>query len=221
MTTETSGRIQGRRRVSPRLVGVIIAVVVVAAMALDTTYRDADAPRITAGGRAAFEPAKYGAENFPKAVTTLEEKAQPLPQLLAAIRDDEAAAGERFGHREGNSPYSYAVKGAGVAGKAESGLMAVRVPGVPKNTRVSIQVGPAINGTAVRDAVGFISFNQFVNQVDFADAATALNNEVKKRVLKGLDPARLEGKRVSFVGAFTALAPAAVTITPVKLETAA
>jgi ABC-type glutathione transport system ATPase component len=70
---------------------------------------------------------------------------------------------------------------------------------------VSLQVGPAINGTAIRDAAGFINFNQFVNQVDFADAATALNSEVKAKVLKGIDPKSLKGKKVSFTGAFTAL----------------
>ena len=72
--------------------------------------------------------------------------------------------------------------------------MPVRVAGVPKGTTVSLQVGPAINGTAIRDAAGFINFNQFVNQVDFADAATALNSEVKAKVLKGIDPRRSKGK---------------------------
>lgn len=206
---------------TPRIIGIGVGVLVVAAMALDTTYKDSDAPKTVAGGRAAFEPAKYGAKTFPKASATIEQKAQPLAQLVAAMRKDLDAAGKQFGHHEGTSPYSFAASGAGVAGAAKSGLMPVRVAGVPKSTTVSLQVGPAINGTAIRDAVGFISFNQFVNQVDFADAATALNTEVKTKVLKGIDPQPLKGKRVSFVGAFTALGPTVVTITPVKLETGA
>jgi predicted lipoprotein len=206
---------------TPRVMGIAVAVLVVAAMALDTTYKDSDAPKTTAGGREAFVPAKYGAETYPKAVAALEKEAQPLPQLVTAIREDLDAAGEQFGHHEGTSPYSFATSGEGVAGKVKRGLMPVRVAGVPKSTTVSLQVGPAINGTAIRDAAGFISFNQFVNQVDFADAATALNTQVKAKVLKGIDPQSLNGKRVSFIGAFTALGSTVVTITPTKLETGA
>ena len=39
-------------------------------------------------------------------------------------------------------------------------------------------------------------------------------------MLKGIDPATLEGKRVSFLGAFTLITPDVVTITPVELEAA-
>ena len=34
-----------------------------------------------------------------------------------------------------------------------------------------MQVGPAINGTALRDATGLVNFNDFVNQVEYANAA--------------------------------------------------
>ena len=40
----------------------------------------------------------------------------------------------------------------------------------PRTPTVNLQIGPAINGTSLRDVVGFITFNQFVNQVDYADA---------------------------------------------------
>jgi predicted lipoprotein len=105
-----------------------------------------------------------------------------------------------------------------VAGAPENGVLPVTVKGVPKNTSVSVQIGPALPGTAVRDATGEISFGQFVNQVEFADAATALNNEIKAQVLKGLEPGSLEGERVTFTGAFAYLAPNVITITPVRLE---
>lgn len=203
---------------TPRLIAIAAGVLLVAAMALDTTYKSSDAPKLTAGGREPFAPAAYGAKTYPKAVATLEKNARPLPELVAAMHKDLDAAGRQFGHRAGNSPYSFSTTGEGVAGDTKSGLMRVQVKRVPKSTTVSVQVGPAINGTAIRDAVGFISFNQFVNQVDFADAATALNNQVKAKVLKGVDPKALKGKPVSFTGAFTAIGPTVVTVTPVKLE---
>ena len=215
-----SPRDRPRRKVSARLIGWVLAALVVAAIALDTTYKDPD-EAITSGGRPAFDPQKYGEETYPKAVSTLEENAQPLPDLTAALAKDPDAAGEQYGHRAGNSPYSFPVTAEGVAGKPKDGVLPVKVKGVPKDTTVSVQIGPALPGTAIRDAVGFIEFGQFVNQVEYADAATALNNQVKAQVLKDLNPASLEGKTVQVLGAFTYLAPTVVTITPVKVEAAA
>src|SRR5919107_510059 len=120
---------------------------------------------------------------------------------------DAEAAGEKYGERGGPSPYPYPVTRAGTAGKPVSGLMPVTVPGLPKSTRIAVQVGPAINGTALRDATGTVSFNDFVNQVEYADAATALNTEMKKDLLQGLDPASLVGKDVTVVGATAPLNP--------------
>jgi predicted lipoprotein len=206
------------RWLTPRTVGIAVVVVVVAAMALDTTYRDADAPLPTAGGRPAFDRDTYGRENFPRIAELIEQRAVPLPQLLGDLRSDQEGASEQYGHREGNSPYAFPVTGEGVAGKAEGNVLPVEVKGVPKSTNVSILIGPALPGTAVRDATGEISFGQFVNQVEFADAATALNNEIKAQVLSDVDPAALEGERVQFTGAFAYLAPDVITITPVRLE---
>jgi predicted lipoprotein len=208
-----------RRKVSARIVGTALVVLVVVAMALDTTYKDPDQP-LTSGGRPAFDPQQYGEKTFPKAVSALEENAQPLPKLAAALAKDADAAGEQYGKRAGNSPYAFAVTAEGVAGNAKDGTLPIKVKGVPKDTTVSVQVGPALPGTAIRDAVGFIEFGQFLNQVEYADAATALNNQVKAKVLKDLDAASLEGKKVKVLGAFAYLAPTVVTITPVKLEPA-
>ena len=96
--------------------------------------------------------------------------------------------------------------------------MQVTVPGIGKETRVSVQIGPAINGTTLRDATGLISFNDFVNQVEFSNAATALNTEMKADVLADLDPASLAGKQVTVVGATAPLNPKVITVTPVSIE---
>ena len=212
-------RSPARRGLSPRMIGLALVVLVLAAMALDTTYKKAG--ETTATGRQAFDPARYGEETFPKAVAAIEEAVVPLPKLAAALRDDLDAAGEQYGKRQGSSPYTFSTSATGVAGKVEGGLMPVRVKGVPASTTVSVQVGPAINGTAIRDAAGFIEFGQFTNQVEYAAAGTALNNQVKQQVLADVDAAALEGQRVSFVGAFSSLTPDVITITPIELEPAA
>jgi predicted lipoprotein len=211
-------RAPARRSIRPRVIGIALLVIVVAAMAFDTTYKEAG--ETTATGREAFDPARYGEETYPKAAAAIEDAAVPLPKLVAEMRKDPDAAGEQYGKRQGTSPYTFSTTAEGVAGKAEGGLMPVRVKGVPEGTRVSLQIGPAINGTAIRDAAGFIEFGQFTNQVEYAAAATALNDQVKQQVLADVDAAALDGQRVSFTGAFSSLTPDVITITPVKLEQA-
>ncbi len=212
--------IRMRPRASARVVGMLLLVVVVVAMLLDASWRDDAAPRET--GRATFDPARFGKENFTaKVVPELEKRAVALTELLPALEADADAAGERFGVRQGSSPYNFAVRGEGVAGKPEGDLVPVKVDGADKDVTISLQIGPALNGTSLRDAVGLYDFNDFVNQVDYARAATALNTEVKTRVLQGLDRETLEGKTVTFLGAFTFLAPNVVTITPAQLEVGA
>jgi predicted lipoprotein len=209
-------RAGNNRRIPTKALLWGLAALVLLAIALDTSYQDADKP--IAGAREKFDVDKFGQENFPKLVPEIEKNATELTVLLPALEADVDAASEKYGRRQGQSPYNFPVKGEGVAGKPEGGIMPIEVEGV--DATVSMQIGPAINGTALRDVASFISFDQFVNQVDYADAATALNNEVRTKVLKGIDPASIEGKTVSFTGAFTLLAPTAVTITPVKLEVA-
>ena len=100
--------------------------------------------------------------------------------------------------------------------------MPVRVKGVPKDVTVSLQVGPAINGTALRDARGLHRVRPVPEPGRVRRrAATALNNKVKAKVLKGIDPADASrARRVTFLGAFTLVTPDVVTITPVRLEAA-
>lgn len=214
--TEPGDRAVVSRRISPRAVGIALLVVVIAAMALDTTYKEPG--ETTATGRKVFDPVKYGETTFPKVSAAIAKDAVPAQELLPALQSDQEGASRQYGRRQGTSPYNFSTSGEGLAGKPEGGLVPVTIKGVPKDITVSLQIGPAINGTALRDVVGFIEFGQFTNQVEYAAAATALNTQVKQKVLKGIDPASIEGKRVSFVGAFSLLVPAAVTVTPVRLE---
>jgi predicted lipoprotein len=200
----------------PRAIGLAVLVLVLGAIAIDTEYRTPG--EVTAGGREAFDPATYAEETFPRVASTIETDAVPLPELHAALREDGDAAGEAYGKRQGTSPFTFATSAEGVAGTVKGGLLPVKVKGVPGSATVSLQVGPAINGTTVRDAAGFIEFGQFTNQVEYAAAATALNERVKQDVLAGVDPGALDGQRVSFTGAFSLITPDVVTITPVKLE---
>lgn len=223
MTTRPSWEPDGTRRGRTGWLtlgrGSLVALVVlVAAMVASTTYRSQSAPPADQAEK--FDPAQYGVETYaPKVVPAIRKKAVSITTLYKALVTDGDAAGKRYGHRPGTGPYSYAVTLTGTAGAPRSGLMPVTVPGVDK-ARISVQTGPAINGTSLRDAVGFISFGQFTNQVDYADAGTALNNQVKAKVLAHLDVASLKGTKITVVGAVTPLTNDVLTITPISIKPA-
>ncbi|MBB2909399.1 putative lipoprotein [Streptosporangium becharense] len=219
VTARPSGGRTSRRRIPARWTAAAAAAALLAAIGLSTEYRSPETA--AAAGPKKFDAAAFGAEMYEsKVVPAIEKDAVDLPVLVEALVADKDAAGEKYGRRQGTSPYSFPVKGTGEAGEAKSGLLPVTVPGLPEGTRVSLQIGPAINGTALRDAAGFITFGQFLNQVEYADAATSLNNQMRERLLKNLDVAGLKGKKISFTGAFTLLSPSVVTITPVSVEEA-
>ncbi|WP_051571122.1 DUF2291 family protein [Cryptosporangium arvum] len=195
-----------------------VVVVVLAAMGLATEWRDADAPATRAAAEQTFDPAKYGAETFPKVAPLIERNATPLTELVPALKADADAAGEKYGKRVGSSPYSFPVSVDGTGADLNGSLLALTVEGLPPGTQVWVQVGPAITGTSLRDATGTIKFGDFLNQVQYSDAGTALNNEVRTKVLAGVQPNALKGKKISVVGAFTFLTPEVVTLTPVTFE---
>ena len=158
-----------------------------------------------------------------KIVPTIHEKAIDITTVAAAIDKDPDAAGKQYGHRSGEgSPYAFMVKGTGTVTKvdteAPTGPMTVELPN--KKT-ITIATGPVIAGTAIRDAVGFISFGEFTNQIEYADVANQINSRVKTEVIAKADPKSLTGKKITFYGAFSALAGGAIFLVPTELGAAA
>ncbi|WP_328472354.1 DUF2291 domain-containing protein [Actinoplanes sp. NBC_00393] len=172
----------------------------------------------------AADPQSYVAENWvAKIVPTVHDQATDVVTVAAAIDEDPDAAGEKYGHRAGTtSPYAYMVKGSGTITEIDTsvptGPMTVEVPrpgGEP--LKLTIATGPVIAGTALRDAVGFIAFGDFTNQIDYAEVANQINNQVKTDVIAKVDLDGAEGKKVDFYGAFSALAPGTIFLVPTEL----
>ena len=88
----------------------------------------------------------------------------------------------------------------------------------PTDVKIRVQTGPAINGTELRDATGTVQFGQFTNQIEYQNAGSALNNEMKQSVLAAIDTNALAGKTVNVVGAFRLINPKSWLVTPVRLE---
>ena len=190
-------------------------VVLLAAMALDTKVVKIGSPAAIQPG--VFSPAEFGRSEFPKIQAGIESRAVDAATIADAIAKDKDAAGKQYGVEAGVGP-EISVKFTGVAGAAESGVYVVEVEGVASTTVIRVQTGPAINGTDLRDATGAISFGQFVNQIEYQNAGSALNKEMKKQVLSKVDAAHLTGKKISVVGAFKLINPSSWLVTPVKLD---
>ena len=191
------------------------AVVVLAAMALDTkVVRVGSSGDIQAG---VFSPATYGKAEFPKVKALVEGRATDAVTLANAIAKDAEAAGTQYGIAADAGP-EIAVKFTGKAGKQDSGVYDVAIPGMPDNVQVTVQTGPAITGTDLRDGTGTIAFGQFSNQIEYQNAGSALNKEMKGEVLSKVDVGNLTGKTIAVVGVFQLSDPATWLVTPVKLD---
>jgi predicted lipoprotein len=156
-----------------------------------------------------------------KVVPTVTDKAVDAPTLLAALKADAAGAAKQYGKPSG-STYAYLIKGSGTVLALDDaggpGKLEIDLSPADGKPDLLLAVGPVFVGTALRDAVGFIDFNQFTNQVDYANAATALNAEVRSKVVNGLDVNGAKSKTVTFAGAFQLLDPNNILVTPAKLE---
>jgi predicted lipoprotein len=200
-----------------RIAWIVAVILIVVAMGFGTKVVGAGSALATT--TTAFSAQAYGKTEFPKVQAVITKRAVDAATLAAAIAADQAAAGTKYGVNSGaGAGPEISVSLTGTLGTSESGIYPVTVPGLPQALLVRVQTGPAINGTDLRDAPGTIAFGDFSNQIDYQNAASALNDQLKKQVLSKVDAASLTGKTVSIVGAFQLINPNAWLITPVSLE---
>ena len=193
---------------------VVAAVVVVGAIGFDTTV-------VKIGSEAdvrqqVFSPEAYGAEEFPKIKASVDERATDAVEVGTALAADKDAAGKKYGVGTVNPVIP--VKFTGTVEERKSNYNVIKVDGFPEGMAIRVQTGPAVNGTDLRDATGTVEFGQFKNQIEFQNAGSALNNEMKKQVLEGVDVDNLVGKTVSVTGVFKLVNPKNWLVTPVGLE---
>lgn len=143
-----------------------------------------------------------------KVIPAIAAKAGNFPDVQAALKSGADAAGARFGYRERGegAPWilSTRLKGRIVAVDTESSASTVDVD-VDGDGKADahVQIGPIIRGTAIRDALPFISFTNYTNQVEFAQLANAFNDQAFKLALKPLKRDALKGRSVELLGVFS------------------
>jgi predicted lipoprotein len=160
----------------------------------------------------------------PKLRPYFAEKATDLSVLVPAMKLGIDVAGKQYGFRPGGegTPWSFAIrfKGRIVAANTETraATAAIDLDGDGKPD-ATLQLGPVIRGTSLRDALPFVNFSDFTDQIEFASFSRALNDRAYKTVLEPLPRQGLPGREVSGQGAFTMRGSTdEILITPVALQ---
>lgn len=162
-----------------------------------------------AGNASGFNPDKMVEDIWAsKIIPYLQQKAGPFAEVHALAKTDQAAAGAKYGNpkKQANSPWTFAVRVEGriVAANTQSraGTIDIDVDGDGK-ADARAQIGPAVRGTALRDSLDFVQFNDFTNQIDFAQFGKAFNAYADKTALSKLPREALEGRTAKVLGAYT------------------
>src|SRR5690606_15802269 len=104
------------------------------------------------------------------------------------------------------SAWTFVVTGTGTVTakntKSRAGTLDVTLDGAAPPTQVEVQIGPIIRGNAIRDSLPFVSFNDFTNQLEFADAGKALT-ALALKAIEAEAASITEGQKVTFVGAMS------------------
>lgn len=211
----TTGR-DGRRRYA----GLLTAAIVVVALALAglgiTVVPDSEVANTDLAGNPTFEAKQYVDSLWASRVVPLvRDKAADAATVLAAMAQDVDAAGQKYGHRPraGDGPWNLIVRGEGQIKTADTALRHATLTVDVGGHDVVLQLGPVIFGTTLRDSLPFVSFEQVVNQIQFAQVSRELNDRATAMARAGLDVSKLTvGSKVSFAGAMSATQPPTVTV---------
>lgn len=187
-----------------RLIGAAVLVALLVAMVLNTRFLTPE--QVAAIAPKPFDPAGTAAELWTRAQADLPGRAVPIARLAPALRTDvkgAAATSKAVSPNEG--AYVFPVTARGTVTQVTDTNLQLAVPGLPPSAAVFVPLGTAVNGTVVRDAMGF-TFAQAPDQTRYQ----YVGDELKKLMLAQLDKeqvATLEGKEVTVVGVLGVIAP--------------
>lgn len=153
-----------------------------------------------------------------KIISTILEEANELSAVLKDMVPDEDGfiqkeelmpIIEKYGLITVGEAHAYMVKGTGkvvnVNTESSTGTIELSLDGYTGPVKVMLYIGPRISmdESAVRDAVGFINYGDFREQTEYGKVAAEVNKRSLERVGLSSSGDSLQGKTISFYGAFT------------------
>lgn len=160
-------------------------------------------------------------------IPAYEEQSVEYETLMTALQEDRQAAIDQYGLvRQTGEPFTvFKVRGTATVvefdDSSRNGVITVDLEPADGTVDATLQVGPVIRGTAIRDSVEFIRFTDVGNQLQFADLAGELNARMRRDSVEPLDLESIEGKSISFMGSFSLKADDSIediVITPVMIN---
>ena len=189
-----------RSRTRARIIGAVVLVALLVAMVLNTKFLTP--AEVAAIAPKPFDPAQVAADLYSQAEQELPERAQPLGEVVPALQSDVKAAAEKYqAATPAAGSYVFPVELTGTVADASDATLRIEVEGVPSQTPVVVPLSTAVNGTVVRDLMGF-KFADAPGQTDYQ----YVGDELKKLMLAQIesnvaDPASLQGKEITVLGA--------------------
>lgn len=160
------------------------------------------------------------------ALPEMEGKATDLSGLLTTASGDfTALSSEDYAKYSmgDKGELTFTVKGTGTISEVvtdkKAGYISIALDNYSGHEKIKIQIGTVYKGTSIRDSLNFIDFNDYTNQIEWAQVSQSINSLIQKNVIDpiGYD-AFTTGKKVEFLGAFTASSSDDILITPTKLS---
>jgi predicted lipoprotein len=165
-----------------------------------------------------FDPKAFVDEIWEsKLIPTINEKAIDLSLVLGKMKSDDSGftsidslipITKNYGLITVGEAHVYIVKGQGkvinVNTKTSIGTFELLLDGYTGPIKIIFYIGPRIpsDESSVRDAVGFINFGDFREQTEYGKVALEINKRSMWQVNLPLDKDSLQGKMISFHGAF-------------------
>jgi len=207
MTSVKVSRITMRIYIPIAIVLLLVLLGALGQLATIVPIKDAQTVAAISNGGVAFDKVKYVDSIWKsRVIPAAENDAVSIATLVPDLEKSPQAAEVKYGHDVGGA-YSFLVSFSGTVTKVDTssptGTITVAAPVSGQELAIKVQIGPVILGTALRDAMKFISFGQFLNQVQYGGVGDELNSRVEQDVVSKLDLKSLQGKMVSVRGAFT------------------
>lgn len=169
-----------------------------------------------------FDADQYVAGIWKSKITPWVEKhAVNLDKLLSMLASNREHAEKQFGTASEEGVHSFLVHGRGEVASINTSTPVGKIKlSNPDwhNHDVSLLAGPLIFSTALRDVFPFLQFNDFMNQVQYANVAGSMNKYALKQAYSGLKVNQLKGRTIKFTGAFSESPDGSITIVPIDVK---
>ncbi len=152
----------------------------------------------------------------------ISEKALGVREFAAILESGLDAAGQQHGNRGSGlgAAWNFSLSDSGkiVEAKLDTSARKLGVDIDSDGTAdITVQLGPVIRGTALRDFAPFYNFDEFRDQIEFAKLSRAINERIKKSL--SVPEGELLGQTVSFKGVAAIKKPSdKLVLTPVSIE---